>query len=353
LKMKAYDLAKEVLFCLADEAGVSGYEHGLQPLLKNIFAPLATDLEQDFFGNFYARKRGLIGKHAVMLAAHGDEIGLILSHIDDRGFLHFTTVGGIDERTLLQQEVTVHGREKVPGIISAVPLKAAAAADQKAIGISQLVIDIGYGPETALRLVKPGDVVSLVRSPLTLLNDKVAGKALDDRAGISVMAVCLHELAQLKHGPDVIAVTTVQEEIGLRGASTSSERLQPELAVAIDVTHGQTPDSKNQVAIQLGKGPVITVGPNIHPQVQAGLTSAAQEARIPYQIQPVAGATGTDARVIQLTGRGIPTGLVSVPLRYMHTAVETASLTDIVDSGKLLARFIAGLPGELEESLCY
>jgi endoglucanase len=141
----------------------------------------------------------------------------------------------------------------------------------------------------------------------------------------------------------------VQEEVGLRGGKTSSEKILPALAVVIDVTHAQTLDTKNQVSINLDKGPVLTIGPNIHPELLKGMTQAAEENRIPYQIQPTAGPTGTDARIIQLAGHGIPTALLSVPLRYMHTSVETASIKDIADCGKLLAYYIASLPEDLEE----
>jgi len=348
----SYDLAKEVIFTLSGKAGVTGYEHRLYPSLEEIFGSLDCHLDRDFMGNFYAGKKGDDGKLSVMLAAHMDEIGLMITHIDNRGFIHFTAVGGIDGRTLLCQEVIVHGKQEVKGIISSVPSKVQSNNAKNAIDISKLVIDIGYPKDIVLSLVKPGDIISIKRTPFMLLNEKIAGKALDDRAGIAVLAVCFNELSKLNHRHNVLAVATVQEEVGLRGATTSSNRLQPDLAVAIDVTHAQTLDTKSQVSIQLGKGPAITVGPNIHPKIFTELTGCARESRIPYQVQAVAGETGTDARVIQLSGQGIPTGLISIPLRYMHTSVETASLGDIVDSGKLLACFIAGLPEDAEDLLC-
>jgi endoglucanase len=351
--MNSFDLAKHAILSLSERSGVSGYEHQMIQSLQEYFHPLTTEIKKDFIGNFYAYKKGYDSKQTIMLAAHCDEIGLIVTHVDDRGFLHFATVGGIDERTLIHQEVMVHGTEILKGIISFIPFKEAHAGNNnKPFPSQNLVIDLGYAKQAVESLVKPGDIVSLVRSPFTMLNDKIVGKALDDRAGIVVMAVCLNELCGLRHQHNVAAVATVQEEVGLRGALTSSEHLQPDLAVAIDVTHAQTLDTKNQVSIHLGKGPAITLGPNIHPQIYTHFTNTAKEARIPYQIQPNGGPTGTDARVIQLTGFGIPTGLLSIPLKYMHTTVETASLRDIVDCGKLLAYFIAALPEDLEGFLC-
>ncbi|WP_038603217.1 M20/M25/M40 family metallo-hydrolase [Dehalobacter restrictus] len=345
----SFELARELTCSLTEMTGVSGYEQGLKTTLQDIFAPLSTETFSDFIGNFYAVKKGEhSGKHSVMLAAHIDEIGLMITHIDERGFLHFATLGGIDQRTLLYQEILVHGKGDLRGIVC-LGSSHKDSKKRQTLDIEDLVIDIGLNDAAAAQMVKPGDIASIKRGPLQLLNDRISGKALDDRAGVAVLAVCLNELMGMKHQHDVVAVATVQEEVGLRGGLTSSERLLPSLAVAVDVTHAQTLDTKSQVSAELAKGPVISLGPNIHPWVYARLSDSAQQNRIVCQRQAVPGATGTDARVIQLTGYGIPTGLVSIPLRYMHTSVETASLQDIVECGKLLAYFIASLPEELEE----
>jgi putative aminopeptidase FrvX len=347
----SWEVAQEAIQLLGGRAGVSGYEQQLIPYLEKIFEPYDVELTNDFMNNCYITKKGFSTSETVMLAAHVDEIGLMVTHIDSRGFVHFQTVGGIDERTLLNQEVIIHGHLDIKGIIGANPARV--EASKKSISIDDLFIDIGYPSQAALELVKPGDIISINRNTSEMLNKRITGKALDDRAGIAVLAVCINELSRLKHPHKVVAVATVQEEVGLRGATTSSDILEPELAVVIDVTHAQTLDTKNQVNTILGKGPVIALGPNIHPLTFAALKNAAEENRIPYQIQAVAGPTGTDARVIQLKGRGIPTGLLSIPLRYMHTSVETASLQDIVDSGKLLAYYLSSLPDNLEEYSCY
>lgn len=352
LPKNSLELAKEVALLLSDRPGISGYEHPLIPSLDSIFKLYDVEISSDFMGNYTVQKNGFSGNQTIMLAAHLDEIGLMITHIDSRGFLHFAAVGGIDERTLLNQEVIVHSKKDMKGIICSVTTQETKLSTKKSNKITDLIIDIGYSQEQAKNLVQPGDIVSISRKPYVMLNERITGKALDDRAGIAVLAVCLKELTCLKHHHNVAAVTTVQEEVGLRGAITSSERIKPAIAIVIDVTHAQSLDTKNQVPINLGKGPVITMGPNIHPQILSGLINAAQENRILYQLQPVAGPTGTDARVIDLTGSGIPTGLISIPLRYMHTSVETASFKDITDCGKLLAYFIASLPEELEELLC-
>ena len=352
LYKNSHQLAQELITQLSPAWGVSGYEHTLKPILKDIFNEFPVEITDDFRGNFYIRKDGSQNKQTVMLAAHQDEIGLMVKYIDGLGLVHFSNVGGIDQRTLLNQEVIIHARQNIRGIISLLAQEKATPSKRSFLP-EELVIDTGYSLEKATQLIKPGDIVSIVRQPITLLNQRIAGKAMDDRAGIAVMAVCLNELTRIEHKHRVVAVATVQEEVGLRGAVTGTDRLQPEIAVAIDVTHAQTPDSKAQVNHDLGKGPVLALGPNIHPKIFEGLQAAAQENRLPYQIEPAAGPTGTDARVIQLTGEGIPTGLVSIPLRYMHTSVETISLNDVVDSGKLLAYYIASLPEDLEELACF
>lgn len=341
-----------IIHKLSTEAGVSGYEAGVHQTLRETLGALADEFFTDSFGNFYALKKGTDSLNSsVMLAAHLDEIGLMVTRVDDRGFLHFTMVGGIDERTLACQEVMVHGRQDLPGIVCLVP--SADAGSHKAVSLEDLVIDIGCSKSEAVVLVNPGDIVSLCREPVGMLNNRIAGKALDDRAGLAVLFVCFQELSKISHRHDVLAVATAQEEVGIRGAEVSVQRVLPSVAVAIDVTHAQTADTKNLVAVSLDKGPVITLGPNIHQQIFAELTDAAKENRIPFQLQPVPGPTGTDARILQLTGQGIPTGLVSIPLRYMHTSVETVSVQDIVDSGKLLACFIGSLPADLEELACF
>lgn len=344
-------LAQETIHLLAGKTGISGYEYKILPALEQTLNPFIDEIYTDSMDNCYAVKKGYSSDQTIMLAAHSDEIGLMVTHIDDRGFLHFSPIGGIDERTLLYQEVTVHSSKELQGIINFLP-DPNKENKRKSIKLSKMTIDIGYTKEEAQQLVNPGDIVSVNRTTIDMINNSIAGKSLDNRAGVAVLAVCLSELNRLKHKHNVVAVTTVQEEVGTRGAQTSSESLKPTIAVAVDVTHGQTIDAKNQVPIHLGKGPAITIGPNIHPTMYSLLTTSAEDNNIPYQIQPIAGPTGTDARIIQLNSGGIPTGLLSIPLRYMHTSVETVSLQDVVNCGKLLARFIAALPDDLEDISC-
>ncbi|TWH56384.1 endoglucanase [Desulfitobacterium sp. LBE] len=345
--------AKEFLKQLSENSGVSGYEETLAPLVLAAFTPLADQVGQDALGNIYAHKKGTQGRYKIMLAAHMDEIGLMVKGIEPSGFLRFTPVGGVDQRTLLSQEVIVHGRKPVLGVIGSTPPHLMTLGEEKAVKAEQMGIDVGMTFEQIKEVIQVGDIITLRRNTLELLNHVLAGKSFDDRAGVVVMKICLEELQRLQHAHDVIAVSTTQEEVGYRGATTSAYSLNPDLAIAIDVTHASTPDTKGQVEKELGKGPAIALGPNIHPFVYEELVKAAKEARIPYQNHPVPGRSGTDAWAIQVTQAGVPTGLVSIPLRYMHTSVETIDMQDVILTGKLLAYFIAGLPEDLEGRVCY
>jgi len=352
LNKDSLELARELILKLSEHPGVSGYEYDLAPFLQEVFGELSTETDRDFMGNIYARQKGCSSRQEVMLTAHADEIGLIVNYIDASGFIRFTAVGGIDQRTLLNQEVIIHGLQDIPGVISLIPARERNCVPKRSFLMEDLFIDVGLTREKAVEQIRPGDIVSIKRRPQILLNQRIAGKALDDRAGLVALTVCLNELKKLRHHHPVTVVATVQEEVGLRGATTGADSLKPEIAVAVDVTHAQSLDTKT-VNIQLGKGPVLTLGPNIHPRIFEGLQAAAKENRIPCQIQAAAGPTGTDANVLQLSGFGVPTGLVSIPLRYMHTSVETLALTDVVDCGKLLACYIAALPENLEELSCF
>jgi len=346
--------AREFLSLLSAGSGVSGYETSIASMVQERFKPLTDEVSCDVVGNVYALKKGNKKRAKIMLAAHMDEIGLIVKKIDSRGFLRFTSIGGVDQRTLLSQEVFVHGRQAVPGIIGSLPPHLLQTKDlDQAVKMEDMVIDVGLSVAKINEVIQVGDVITLRRETYSLLNNVLAGKSLDDRAGVVVMMVCLEELSRLQHTHDVIAVATTQEEVGVRGALTSAYTLNPDLAVAIDVTHASTPDTKGQVSLELGKGPAVALGPNIHPAIYQHLSETAREQRLPIQIEPIPGASGTDAWAIQVTQAGIPTGLISIPLRYMHTSVETLDMQDVLNSGKLLAYFIASLPDDLEELICY
>lgn len=340
---------------LSEARGVSGYEAEVRGIVTEEFGRYADEVQTDKLGNVIALKRGEgeAPRRRIMLAGHMDEIGLMVTKLE-KGFLHFTSVGGFDERVLLGQEVTVHSRKDLPGIIGSRPPHVLPQEErEKTIALDKLFIDVGLGEEELERFVRVGDLVTLRREFTQLQGSLVAGKAFDDRAAVAAILVCLKGLASVKHAWDVYAVATVQEEVGLRGAITSAYGLAPDAAIAIDATFGNQPGVPEAETVKMGKGPAIAFGPNVHPRLHEALVEVAKELEIPYQVEPVPGRSGTDAWAIQVTREGIPTALLSIPLRYMHTSVETVSLKDVERTGRLMAGFIGRLDEGFMEKLSW
>jgi endoglucanase len=330
---------------LSEARGVSGYEAEVREIVAEEFGQYADEVRTDKLGNVIALKKGEGDepRRRIMLAGHMDEIGLIITKLD-KGFLRFTSVGGLDVRTLLGQEVTVHGREELPGIIGSRPPHVLPQAErEKIIPIDKLFIDVGMEQKELERLVRVGDLVTMRREFTQLKGDLVAGKAFDDRVAVAAILMCLEELVSMRHAWDVYAVATVQEEVGLRGAITSAYGLAPDAAIAVDATFGNQPGVSEAETVKMGKGPAIAFGPNVHPKLYEVLVEVATELEMPYQVEAVPGRSGTDAWAIQVTREGIPTALLLIPQRYMHTTVETVSLRDVERTGRLMAGFIQGL----------
>ncbi|MGE5577463.1 MAG: M42 family metallopeptidase [Syntrophothermus sp.] len=362
---------REVLEELCVLPGVSGFEGRVGEAVFRRFAHYTPEVRIDKLGSVIALKKGESGYGAagkgaigkgktgndvasskIMLVAHMDEVGLIVSKVDEKGFLRFITKGSIDPRNLVAQEVTVYGKRPLRGIIGAKPPHIQDPADyEKAIPMDQLFIDIGMDAEEAGKWVDIGDMAVVNRDVVALQNDLLAGRAFDNRAGVAVVLACFEELQQMKHAVDVYGVATVQEEVGYRGAITSTFGVAPDLAVVIDVTYGDSPGVPEQKAMPLGKGPAIGVGVAIHPAVYKRLVTTAKEYGIAHQIEPYPSPRGTDAFAVQVSQAGVPTGIVSIPLRNMHTPVETLTVADIKASARLLAHFITGLDAEFVEGL--
>lgn len=344
------------LRALSEASGVSGYEDQVRDVVRQAFAALADEMRTDVMGDLIALKRGsgeAEPQRRIMLAGHMDEIGLIVTELE-KGFLRFTQVGGFDVRTLMGQEVVVHGRRDLPGVIGSRPPHVLSAEERKKpVPMDQLFIDVGLTQADLEKAVRVGDLITMRRPFVELQGDLVTGKAFDDRAAVAVIAVCLDTLATLRHEWDVFGVATVQEEVGLRGAFTSTYGIAPDVGIAIDVGFGKQPGVSEDRAIELGKGPALAFGPNIHPVIYAELKRVADELEIPVQIEVAPGGTGTDANAIQITREGIPTGLLGLPLRNMHTPIETLSIKDVVRAGRLLAHFIASLDGAFMDKLAW
>ena len=348
---------------LSQTQGLSGHETDIRAIVLAEFGRFATETRVDKMGNAVALQHGTDRispqtapraappRRSIMLATHMDEIGLMVAGVR-HGFIHVVAIGGVDARILLGQEVIVHGRRDLPGLVASTPPHLLKASERsQIIPLNKLWIDVGLPARQVEQLVQVGDLISMRRTVLELKNGLLAGKAFDNRASITAVAVCLEQLQHRQHAWDVLAVATVQEEETLLGAATSAFALQPDVAIVIDVTFGTQVNANGVETFALGKGPTVNIGPNMHPKMTQGLLAAAKRIELDARLEPLPGHSGTDGWAIQTAHSGIPTGIVAIPLRSMHTPVETVAITDIERTGRLLAEFIGGLDEEFYQSL--
>ena len=345
---------EELVKKLSDMRGVSGFEYSFSQKIAEIFRGFCDECFEDTLGNVIAvKKSGRDNALKVMIEGHIDEIGLMVSGIDENGFLSIACVGGIDSRVLPSSEVIVHGTKDIRGVIGAKPPHLQTAEEsKKAMKISDMSIDIGYSKEEAEKLVRVGTPVTFEQSVGRMCEDTISYKALDDRAGVAVVADVLRKVKEKDLFADVYFVATVQEEVGLRGAKTAANLINPDISISIDVCHGVTPDNSKD-AFDCGSGVVISKGPNIHPALGKRLIDIASSNEIPFEIDVDGGYTGTNAWAVQVAANGIATALLSLPLKYMHNPVETMKLSDLEATSKLLVKFLEGLDEDWEGWLCY
>lgn len=331
--------------------GVSGSEEEIAKIITRELKDVADKIETDSMGNVIATKKGQKKAPTVMLAAHMDEIGLMVKYIDDNGFILFTTIGGINDQMLMNQTVTIHSTvgEPVVGVIGSKPPHVTSPEERnKIVKYKDMFIDIGAkDKEEAEKMVKIGDKITFNSIFAEYPNNRVMGKALDNRVGCYVM---MEVLKRVDTRATVYGVGTVQEEVGLKGAKTVSFKLNPDLAFALDVTlSGDHPGIKNDEApVVMGEGPAVVLadasGRGILTQdsVKNLLIKAGDENDIPYQLEVSDGGT-TDGTAIHLTREGIPTGVVSVPTRYIHTPVSVCSMDDVENTIRLITEAINSL----------
>lgn len=347
---------KDFLETLSNGHGVSGFEFGLRDSIKEVFAKHTDAVKVDKLGNIIGHKKGTgNGNLKIMIAAHFDEIGFMVKDIDEKGFIHFTNVGGIDPRTILAQEVVIHGKKDILGVIGSKPPHLQDKSEQEtSIKMDDMIIDVGFHKESLMDLVEVGDSITVNRKMKSLLNSRVYGKAMDNRAGVATLYETMLELDNVNHYADIFFVATIQEEVTMAGALTATYGINPDIGIAVDVGFGTTPELNSSDSIEMGKGPGITLGGNIHPGLRKKLVKVAKDYSVPVQTEVTPGPTGTDARAIQITRDGIPALVLSIPLRYMHTSVEVLDLKDVSYTAKLLAFFSASIKeDELEGLLCF
>jgi putative aminopeptidase FrvX len=343
----------ELLNKLLRTGAPSGYEAPAAAVWRD--AASFAELTSDGLGSSIAT----IGEEAPLLAVvgHIDEIGLVLTHIDEKGFLYFAPIGGWDPQILVGQRVEVRGKGGlVPGVVGRKPIHLLEPDQRKkVVELKGLHIDIGaVDRDEAAELVGVGDPVVIAAEPVRLAGDRLISRSMDNRLGAYVALESLrrcHERGSLKGS--FAAIAAVQEEIGLFGARTSVFEARPDLALAVDVTHATDApgvDEKEIGSHPLGSGPAIGRGSTLSPKVYELLVETAEEAGIEYTVSASGRGTSTDADVIQISRSGIPTGLVSIPLRYMHSPVELVDLGDVEATVELIAAFAARLEAGLDLS---
>lgn len=332
------------LTSLVEAPSPSGFEQPAQRVFReyvNPFAPVTGDV----MGNSIARiAGGGEGAPRVMLVGHSDEIGLLVKFIDDNGFLFFGAIGGIDPQITQGMRVLVHGREgAVPGVIGKKPIHLIEQKDRETVvKMEAQYIDIGASSRAeAQELVRIGDPVTFCAGLQKLHGDRVAGRGFDDKAGSFVVAEVLREVALSgRELPvDLYGVSSVQEEVGLRGGTTSSFSVRPDVGICVEVdfaTDQPDLDKKQNGDVGLGKGPIVPRGANINPALFDLIMDTAEREKIPVQVTGIPRATGTDANVMQISRGGVATALVKIPLRYMHTPVEVLSLCDLENAVRLI-----------------
>ena len=356
MKREHVELLKEIV----ETPSPTGSEVAVAGIVRDRLLPIADEITTDSMGSVHATYEGILHAQledgevpdiplSLMFAAHMDEIGLMVTYISDDGFLSVAPIGGVDAAILPGMRVDVHAEGgTLRGVVGRKPIHLIETDDRTNVTpMDKLVIDLGMSGKAVKKRVKVGDSITMSVGFERFGKGMAVSRAFDDKVGVFIACRVMEKLAS---NPDYkgsfTAAITVQEEIGTRGAMTSAHAIRPDVALAFDVTHATDYpgiDKSKHGNIVCGGGPVIARGPNINPVVFERLVKAAEDEGIPYQLEAEPSVTGTDARAIQVTRDGIPTGLISIPLRYMHTPTEVISLDDVSATIKLIARFAADL----------
>ncbi len=336
--------------------GLTGFEESVRKIIEEAWSPLTDELSVSKLGSLhgFCQGSGDAPRKSIMIATHMDAIGMIVTHVKE-GFLHITEIGGIDHRILPGQMVTVHtAEEDLPGMVIQPPNHTLPKEAQSGpVPLNHLRVDTGLTPQQVARKVKNGDLVSFATEPVEMEGNHIVGHSLDNRASVAALTDTLKKLKKRKVEWDVWAVATSNEEETLGGALTSGFQLRPTLAVVVDVTFATDYSSPGHKTFDMNKGIPLEWGPNTHPKLYKTFEKIAKEIEIPFQKGVYTRSSGTDAILLQVAAEGIPTMIVSIPLRYMHTPVEMINTKNIDRTARLLAEFISGLDDEFMEKLSW
>ena len=325
--------------------GLSGFEGPIREIIREAWEPLTDELSVSKLGSLHGLKkgRGPEPRKRVLISTHMDAIGMMVTGIEE-GLMRITQIGGIDHRILPGQPVIVHGREDLPGQVVQPPAHLLPeSAGSGPVEMQYLLVDVGLRPADVVEKVRVGDLVSYAQAPLELTGDAIAGHTLDNRVSVAAATICLDELQTRLHDWDVWAVASVQEEETLGGALTSPFEIRPDIAIVVDVCFAKGPGANDWRNLPFGGGVGLGWGPNIHPALYKAFEEKAKALEIPANQDLMPKMSGTDAMAVQIVAEGIPTAVLGIPLRYMHTPVETVSMKDVRRVGRLMAEFIADL----------
>ena len=341
---------EKTLETLCELAAPSGYEQQAAQVALELLKPLVDEAFLDRMGNVVGVRRcGKPEAKKLLLDAHLDEIGFLVTGHEE-GFLRFTTVGGVDPRMLPDREVLLMTQPPVVGVVTCLPPHVQNSEEfDNAIPVKELYIDVGLSQEEAQNRIPIGTPAVYHTSCQALGEQLLCGKAMDDRASFAVLLDVAERLQGKELDVDVYFLGSTQEETHSTGAMTATYGMIPDACIAIDVTHGDSPDASKDKTFPLGKGTVIGMGPNCAKWLVNRLKATAEQEQIPYQLEVMAGSSGTNGWVMQVVREGIATGVLSIPLRYMHTPVETVHRGDLEETAKLLTAFVLGVG---KEPLC-
>lgn len=331
---------------LCAEEGISGFEAKIAETASALLNETGADeIYKDNLGSVHAvfNPKGEV-RRTVLIDAHMDEIGLMVSGICENGMLKFISVGGIDARVLPARRVKVHGKHDFFGVVTNLPPHITSADDyKKAIPMDEMFIDVGMSFEEVSENIAVGDAVTFSTPDGMLLNERYVSKALDDRAGMAAVIYALGFLRTELLNTRLHVMFSTQEEFSLSGAQAGAYASEADMCICIDVGHASTPDSKSDDTFELSGGAMIGVAPSLKKSMSDELTALAKSLDMKYQIEVMGGSSGTNAWGIAIANRGIPCALISIPLRYMHTGAEVAAIEDIKCTGKLLSEYIKSL----------
>lgn len=333
---------KELIFRLCAAPGTPGDEFAAARVAMEALSPYG-EVHVDALGNVIARmgKRG--APVHMMLDAHLDQIGLIVTEIDDAGFLHVDRTGGADRRVLPGSPVVVYGREELNGIVCCTPPHLSDGSEDKVPAIEKMAVDAGLTAEEAKQLVQPGDRIVLYARPKSLLGSRITCAALDDRVGVASLIRCVQLLVGTELNCELTVLCSSREEVGGQGAVTGTYTVNPTQAIAVDVSFAQQPDVAPEKCGKLGGGPMIGIAPPLSRKMADQMIALAKGMEMPFKLDVMGNSTGTNCDEIAMTRRGVPTQLISIPLRYMHTQAEVVDLQDVENTALLMAEYIKGV----------